>query len=148
MDKYNPARKFSTWAYTIVLNATRNHLRRKALVRFLSLDYTAADDENEAPIIEPADPQSGPARSFEDQAFSECFRLAVLKLPLNLKDVFVLFYFHEMTVADIASMQGVSENAIKLRLMRARELLRKEVGSKYPEMFSDRMLNIGEMHHE
>ncbi len=47
------------------------------------------------------------------------------KLSSKYKDVIILFYYDNLSIKEIAKILGVSESAVKVRLNRARESLRK-----------------------
>ncbi len=51
----------------------------------------------------------------------------VLKLPENMREVIILFYYEDMSVREIAELLGTSEVNIKKRLSRARQKLRLEL---------------------
>lgn len=51
----------------------------------------------------------------------------VFKLPLKYREAVVLYYYDEMTSREIAELLVVSENTIKTRLRRARELLKPKL---------------------
>jgi RNA polymerase sigma-70 factor (ECF subfamily) len=48
----------------------------------------------------------------------------VLNLPMDYKTVIILFYYENMSVNSIARSLGISEGAVKMRLSRARNLLK------------------------
>lgn len=49
---------------------------------------------------------------------------AVLDLPLDYREVIILYYFQEMNIEEIASTLEIPENTVKTRLRRAREKLK------------------------
>lgn len=49
---------------------------------------------------------------------------AVLELPIKYREAIVLFYYEEMTSFEIATLLSISENTIKTRLRRGRDLLK------------------------
>ena len=51
----------------------------------------------------------------------------VLRLPNNLREVIILFYYEGMSVREIADTLGESEANIKKRLQRARQRLKLEL---------------------
>ncbi len=51
----------------------------------------------------------------------------VLKLPQNMKEVVLLFYFEEMSIREISQVLQTSEANIKKRLSRARQKLKLEM---------------------
>ena len=52
----------------------------------------------------------------------------VMKLPENMREVVLLFYFEDMSVRDIARVVGTTEVNVKKRLQRARDKLKLELG--------------------
>ncbi len=48
-------------------------------------------------------------------------------LPAKYKTVLILFYFEGYSAGEIARILGLSENAVRKRLQRAREALKKEL---------------------
>lgn len=52
---------------------------------------------------------------------------AILQLPLKQREVLIHFYFHEMTIAAIASLLTIPESTVKTRLRRGRELLKSQL---------------------
>lgn len=59
----------------------------------------------------------------------------VLHLPLKYREVIVLFYYEQMTSAEIAQITGISENTVKTRLRRGREQLRARLNEEDWEVF-------------
>ena len=51
--------------------------------------------------------------------------LAVMALPLKLRECVLLYYFQDMNTGEIADTLGISQQAVSTRLMRARGRLRK-----------------------
>ena len=52
---------------------------------------------------------------------------AVLRLPEEQRAAVVLYYYEELSVAEIAKITGKSESAVKSRLFRARAMLRERL---------------------
>ncbi len=50
---------------------------------------------------------------------------AIGQLPINQRTVLVLFYYHHMSLSEIASMLGVAENTLRKRLQSALEKIRR-----------------------
>lgn len=48
----------------------------------------------------------------------------VFALPLHYREVIILFYYEEFDVSEIASLLNVSQNTVRTRIRRARELLK------------------------
>ena len=95
---------FSTWIVRILINASRDILRRRR--RTVSLEETAE------PIADLPDP---------------ALALALQRLPEKLRLPLVMQCSEGMTYADIARALRVTEAAVRGRIHRAKEALRKEL---------------------
>jgi RNA polymerase sigma-70 factor (ECF subfamily) len=64
----------------------------------------------------------------EDRSFvQDDFELMLLSLPEDYRVEVHLFYGERMSVRQIAQVMGKSENAVRVRLTRARQMLRKSL---------------------
>ncbi len=105
------------WLLKIVVNQSislkRQWARKAALLRE-QFTQTSIDDS-----IQSADFARG---RLEDRLDVE---QAIAQLPLNQRVVLVLFYYHRMTMPEIATMLGVAENTLRKRLQAALEKTRR-----------------------
>ena len=105
------------WLLKIVVNQSislkRQWARKAALLREQFLQ-TSIDDS-----IQSADFARG---RLEDRLDVE---QAIAQLPLNQRVVLVLFYYHRMTMPEIATMLDVAENTLRKRLQAALEKTRR-----------------------
>jgi len=105
------------WLLKIVVNQSvslkRQWVRKAALLRE-QFTQTSIDD-----AIQSADFARGRP---EDRLDVE---RAIALLPLNQRVVLVLFYYHHMTMPEIATMLGVAENTLRKRLQAALEKTRR-----------------------
>ena len=62
---------------------------------------------------------------------------AVLKLPLHLREVIIHYYYNELSVLEVAQLLSLSDNTVKTRLRRARQLLKKQLPSTEWEVLSN-----------
>ena len=53
----------------------------------------------------------------------------ILSLAIKYREVLLLYYYEEMSVTEISDLLNMSENTIKTRLFRARNLLKKRLNS-------------------
>lgn len=105
---------FSTWLFALAANLYRTEVRRIPAT-MLSLDE----------IAEPPDIRLSSA-AFDQNQRDEALRRAVLALPPRYRDAILLFYFHEQDVPAAARTLRIPEGTVKVRLFRARELLRSK----------------------
>jgi RNA polymerase sigma-70 factor (ECF subfamily) len=121
---------FSTWLVRIAANEALQRLRRRTPI-------TAVPDEPEEETMDPR------ADDPEERAGSrEAVRLverAVDHLPAHYRSVFMLRDIEGLSTADTASALGIGEEAAKVRLHRARAMLRETlsemVDGAAPEAF-------------
>ncbi|WP_332645205.1 sigma-70 family RNA polymerase sigma factor [Lysinibacillus sp. 54212] len=62
---------------------------------------------------------------------------AVLGLPLPYREVIIFYYFEELTVAETAVTLALSENTVKTRLRKARQLLKDRLIDERWEVLAD-----------
>ena len=115
LDRYDPARPFGTWLFTIGKNVAANHTvagtRRAAHER-----ASAA----EAPVALAAPPT-------DEHEASEIWQRAARILPPDTYRMLWLRYAQNRSVRQVADEMGRSSVAIKLMLFRARRKLLQEV---------------------
>ena len=52
---------------------------------------------------------------------------AVLQLPLKYREVIIYYYFEELSVIEVAQILLISDNTVKTRLRKARDLLKNQL---------------------
>ncbi len=97
------------WLIRVTVNRCRDLLRRRSIRR-----YVGFDEIEEIPADEEPYEGSGVIA-------------AVGKLPDKYKSVVVLHYLEGYSVEKCASYLGLTESAVKMRLSRAREMLKKTI---------------------
>jgi RNA polymerase sigma-70 factor, ECF subfamily len=108
---------FRAWFYSILLSIHRNRTRGGFWKRFSSLEQKR--DQGFDPAGE-----DGAAREEERRQADRASR-ALACLPAVQRQAVVLFELEGFTVVEIAVMQKVSVSAVKSRLARGRERLRR-----------------------
>lgn len=106
---------FSTWLFALATNLYCSQIRR---LPPLTLPF------EEAP--EPADPHRFDL-GIEERHERAIVRKAVDSLPAKYREALTLYYFHEMDVPAAAASLGLPEGTVKVRLFRARSLLRDKL---------------------
>jgi RNA polymerase sigma-70 factor, ECF subfamily len=128
--RYTVKAKFSTWLFAIAANLCRNYLRWRQRRR-------ESDPDPETLITENAEPAEG-IQSLDDSPDQAAMRsesislvkVAVDKLPHDLKTVILLYEYQSLSYSEISSVLRCSVKAVEMKLYRARQLLRERlVGS-------------------
>lgn len=107
IDTLESEEAFAAWFYRVLLSVHRNRLKRSFWSRLVPI----GDRE---PVSEP-DREVGGA---------ERIRQALASLPAEQREAVVLHDLQELSVDQIAEVQGVSPSAVKSRLVRGRKRLR------------------------
>ncbi len=105
--------KFSTWLFSVTYNYCTDHTRIRRGNEFLTDDIDRVpdySDDNDAEIA-------------EMQAVG--LRKALEQLNADEKSLLLMKYQDDFSIRDIADMSKLTESAVKMRLKRAKDKLRK-----------------------
>jgi len=112
----DPAR-FPAWLYRIAENTVRDHLRSAARHRN-RVTYTDR--------LEEFDRSAPPAEDPAQREAAERLLEAIRALPARLRDPLLLRHSSDLSYAEIGRVLGITENAVQVRIFRARKKLRSE----------------------
>jgi RNA polymerase sigma-70 factor, ECF subfamily len=123
---YEPQAKFSTWLFTIAHNVASNALRLKSRRREVNVAAEPSGDGTGGSLDDLAQAPSGqmPTRQIDKAEISEVVRAAIDALNERQRMALLLARFEHMNYLDIAATMGLSVQAVKSLLSRARENLR------------------------
>ena len=130
-ENFRPERaSLKTYLYAAARNLAMKHFRNQGR-------ETGLDEVSE----EPKDsPRRGPLRRLLDEELATLVREAVLSLPPLQREALILFEYEGLSLNEVAEIAGTDAGAIKARLYRAREGLRRIL---QPYMDSNQELNSG-----
>ena len=129
LEGFRGESSIGTWIYRIARNAALDRLRSRPawLESARQLQSHGSDEDPEDVMSRIPDEGASLERDLIGKEMSECIRGRVDTLPESCRRVLVLSEFAGMTNAEVASVIGVSEGAVKIRLHRARTLLREDL---------------------
>lgn len=112
---------FEGWLFQITANKCRNVLSKSG--RYTQLPE---DEDGNTILDELPEENEGliPASALENQAHREIILSIIEALPQQQKECVLLFYYSELTAAQIAQVLDCSEGTVKSRLNYARKKLR------------------------
>ncbi|MBZ0114541.1 MAG: sigma-70 family RNA polymerase sigma factor [Thermoanaerobaculia bacterium] len=119
--RFEPKAKVSTWLYRIAVNHCLNRLRRRKIVRWLSLEGSQEDSLAPQAVDEAADPE----REAIGRQQWLTTRQAIDALPANQKSVLILAKFEGLSYREISEVLEISFGAVESRLVRAMRNLHK-----------------------
>jgi RNA polymerase sigma-70 factor (ECF subfamily) len=111
--------RFHPWLYTIALNLCRNHLRRKAIVKWIP--WSSGEEGRAAMDVRCAAPD--PEEALLEGEAEERLQKALAALPLKYREIFLLRQAQELSYEEIAEITGLPMGTVEVRLYRARRLL-------------------------
>ena len=117
---------FSSWLTRIAINSALMLSRKKRSQPVYG--FESGSDVDDFNLPEPVETSRSPEESCIQNALENELAQAIRYLPPNLRVVMQIRYREEASVAEIAKMLGISEPAVKSRLLRARSKLRRRLG--------------------
>jgi RNA polymerase sigma-70 factor, ECF subfamily len=125
IDGFAGTAQLSTWLHRIVINAALMRLRSRRRRREESIDDLLPRFDEEGRWAEPvAAEETSTDGLLERRETRTMVRAAIERLPLNYRSVLLLRDIEELDTEEAAALLGVTPNAVKTRLHRARQALR------------------------
>lgn len=121
-----------TWLYRVAYNLSIDRLRKRQPLFTLVDDNAAADDLPMPAIL--TDWREAPETWLASNELSVELDQAIASLPAKLKAVFILREIEGIATEECAQVLGISESAAKVRLHRARLLLRERLAEYVREL--------------
>ena len=84
--------------------------------------------DDDAPTAERPDPHHSPLSSLVRREDAVRLQLAIDRLPILLREAFVLFAVEGLPYTEIAAATGAAEGTLQVRVHRARSLLQTQLG--------------------
>jgi RNA polymerase sigma-70 factor (ECF subfamily) len=128
IPRFEGKAQLSTWLYRIAHNAALMRLRRRQ-VQTVSLDEPIENEEGLPEPREFADWSENPEEVLLDGELRRVMDGAIGSLSETLRGVFVLRDVNGLSTAQTAEVLGLSEEAVKSRLLRARLALRERLST-------------------
>ena len=122
IGQYTYPKPFKAWLYAIATNRARNH--------YASADTRRTVAGGDDPLLQDMSPE--PETVVEQQEALDEIAMAVMALPDGQREVILLRYTQELTLAEIGEVLDIPEGTVKSRLSlglkRLRALIKMGVG--------------------
>ncbi|MBD7963602.1 sigma-70 family RNA polymerase sigma factor [Fictibacillus norfolkensis] len=115
LHTYNGKSKFKTWLWRIAINHCKDFLKSWYNNKVITTDEESSFHRTEVDVVEHEVIQK------EDD---ENLIHAIMQLEIKYREVIYLFYYEELSIKEIALVTEVSDNTVKTRMRRAKELLK------------------------
>ena len=128
-------RNFKTWMFSVANNMCKNEYRKQSIRKNTSYDM----DEG----YQIKDNQASALDSLQDSLFSEKLTQELELLDEKQKSTFVMRYFQDMPIKEIAQALDLSEGTVKSRLFYTLKKLTVSLKDFAPQMAKVLLLLIG-----
>lgn len=122
LKSFELGRSFWSWLAKIACNLCVDHMRKRKGPS-LSLDG------DELPGFQPVDTGASVEQAAQTAFDQETIQGAIASLPEMYRAIVVLRHVEDMSISEISSLLNMPEGTVKVRLFRARDLLRGKLGS-------------------
>lgn len=116
LASYDPARPLRSWLFGIAHHAALDFLRARR-------PETLSLDDGDGPPL-PAAPDASPESEAAAALDGELVERLLRALPAPYREVLLLRHAEDLSVAEVAAALGLPEGTVKVRLFRAREMMR------------------------
>jgi RNA polymerase sigma-70 factor (ECF subfamily) len=123
LRRFQGRSKFSTWLTRIVINAALMRRRSQKARPAVSLDEWLSIEETVVPRERLADAGPNPEQIYVGREMAERLEEGLRTLSPVLRKAFRMRELEGLSAEETAAVLGVSRNALKARLWRARQLL-------------------------
>ena len=138
IDTFEGRSSLSTWLYRIASNEALMLLRKRRPETTFSDIPTEDEDEQNIDPVQFTDWCCLPEEEFLSAEARAALDRSVQRLPETLRIVFVLRDIEDLSIQETSQVLGLSETAVKTRLLRARLRLREELSSYYGDRLNKR----------
>ena len=122
LDQFDGRAQFSTWLTRIAVHEALARLRKRQ--RLVYIDAAPGPMEGSMKLESKT---TSPEQEMLTRTLKVALEASIDKLPQTYRSVFMLREVECMSTAETAQCLDISEEAVKVRLHRARALLRKEI---------------------
>ena len=130
-NQFHGDAKLSTWLFSITANWCRDYLRKAD---------NKSKESDDVLITLPAPSELAPDRNLERRESEQRVRRALESLTAEQREAILLSRYQGLSYAEIAQIAGCSEGAVKTRVFRAMETLKKTLMGEASG--GDRCLNV------
>jgi RNA polymerase sigma factor (sigma-70 family) len=119
LKEFRRESKFSTWLTRILINESLMVLKKR---------------KKQEPLVEQKDftfHQETPLKNLMNTELKSILEKSIASLPEKYRLIFMMREVEEMSVNETMELLGLSESNVKVRLNRAKEMLRNHITSQY-----------------
>jgi len=120
LGAFNKKSSFATWLTRILINESLLHKKKKQRREYIYNEQKVEELHHDTPL-----------KSLMNKELKNILEKAVLTLPEKYRLVFVMREMEEMSTNETMEVLNIGESNVKIRLTRAKEMLRNELSSQF-----------------
>ncbi|MBW1821370.1 MAG: RNA polymerase sigma factor, partial [Deltaproteobacteria bacterium] len=128
LSNFQIKRKFFSWLYTIAINLTRNHLKKKKPLLVENVEDLKPDNRH----TDKNNPEINLIKHEQAQALES----SIQRLPIALREAVILRYYFYLPFEEISRILCISLSGAKMRVYRALEKLENLMKGKAEPRFA------------
>jgi RNA polymerase sigma-70 factor (ECF subfamily) len=122
--------RFSTWLTRIVINEAMAKSRQRSRTVSLGPAFSAQGEDHEHHQV-PSPAEENPEETLMNDELRNVLERTIDGLPVKYRSVFVMREIDEMSIGETSESLGISAANVKVRLNRAKEMLKSRIGGVY-----------------
>lgn len=138
LNRFQGRSSLGTWLYRVTYNGSIDRLRRRRVTQPLVDEPVSDDDALFMPAIF-TDWSQAPETVFASAEAESQLEQCIYSLPESLRVPFILRELESLSTVEAAAVMGIKEGAVKVRLHRARLLLRECLSAYFSERLTTTM---------
>ena len=120
LDRFRAQSSFSTWITRILINESLSHLKKREHIAHFEREDSFSEFYQK-PIVQT------PLMTAINSELRSILEFSIRKLPEKYRTVFIMREIENMTVSETMECLGISEANVKIRLNRAKVILRDKL---------------------
>ena len=139
IDKFRGDSAFGTWLYTIAVNIMRAQYSKDQKADLRPIEEYLPEGHGDNTIHIELFDWGNPQELMEQKELKQAIDNALAELPQKYSMPFILRYFEDMQVSEIANVMKLTVPAAKSRILRARLALREKLSELFREKIDERV---------
>lgn len=133
LDKFENRSAFSTWLVKIVINETLARKNKRKRYTSLSQNDQQNEENDNYKIYSIPSEMKNPEEEASNNELKDALEKVIDSLPEKYRTVYVMREIEGMSVADTSTGLEITESNVKVRLNRAKEMLRSSLTDIYKD---------------
>lgn len=117
---------FNSWVYSIVVNESNRMLKKEMKRKNADLPL-----ESEEVVLLEDKAELLPHSFLENEEKRMALVEAIEQLPQNRRELILMYYYEDMSTAEISKLMGMSESAVRTTISRTRQELKEKMGKRF-----------------